>query len=180
MLLSAIPLGIEWGERMNRFVLSLLTLNLAACAAMPMNPEQFKQTASGASLGAVEQYAVRLPFNTVVANLQSATAQCLNFKTGAILSNHGFVSAPSQVTSDFRVLKSGQAQLVIQEDVKDAIYVGGKPNGGMYIFVADVTSIAPSSTNITMYYGRIGSSGLINIIKTWSSGSGKSCDDGIF
>ena len=168
------------GERMSRMILALLTLNLAACTAMPLTPEEFKQTASGASLGAVEQYTVRLPFNTVAANLQSATAQCLNFTKGAILSNHGFVSAPSQVKSDFRVLKPGQAQLVIQEDVEAAIYVGGKPNGGMYIFVADVTSIAPASTNITMYYGRLGSSDLVNIVKSWSSGSGKSCDDGIF
>ena len=165
---------------MNRIILSSLALTLAACTAMPMNPEEFKQTASGASLGAVEQYAVRLPFNTVTANLQSATAQCLNFSKGAILSNHGFVSSPSHVKSDFRVLKPGHAQLVIQEDVEGAIYVGGKPNGGMYIFVADVTSTAPASTNITMYYGRIGSSDLVNIIKSWSSGSDKSCDDGIF
>jgi hypothetical protein len=161
---------------MGWIICAVLALTLSACTAMPMNPDEFKQVASGASLGQVVQLTVPLPFKTVSVNLQAATDQCLNFTRGGIVTNTGWKALPARVKSEFRVLKPGHAQLAIQEDMDGAIYVGGKPDGGMYIFVVDVTAGSATSTNLSMYYGLLGSSDLADIIKSWAAGTNKSCD----
>jgi hypothetical protein len=164
---------------MNKLTLVLLTMGLSACTAMPMDPDAFKRATSEGSLGAVEPYTVPLAFKTVVANLQSAAGRCLNFTTSGTLTNHGYVSLPTRVRAELRVLKPGQAQLVVQQDSGSAILNGGKkPEGGWYSFIADIASTSPASTTVTMYYGQIGYGSFVSNIKSWASGSDTSCHNG--
>jgi hypothetical protein len=165
---------------MNKAVLALVAVGLAACSPMPMNPEEFKQSTSEGSLGAVERYTVPLAFNSVVANLQSAAGRCLNYTTSGTLTSHGYVSLPTRVKSELRVLKPGQAQLVVQQNSGSAIFNGGKkPDGGWYSFVADIAQASSASTNITMYYGQLGYGSFVSNIKSWASGQDTSCHDSL-
>jgi hypothetical protein len=166
---------------MNKALSALLAVSLAACTAMPMNPEEFKHATSEGSLGAVERFTVPLAFNTVVANLQSAAGRCLNFTTSGTLTSHGYVSLPSRVKSELHVLKPGQAQLVVQDSGGSAMFNGGKkPEGGWYTFIADIAPASSTSTNVTMYYGQIGYGGFVRNIKSWASGQDTSCHDSLF
>jgi hypothetical protein len=165
---------------MNRLILALVTVSLAACTAMPMDPDAFKRSTSEGTLGAVEPYTVPLPFKTVVANLQSAASRCLNYTTSGTLTSHGYVSLPSHVRGEVRVLTPDQAQLVVQNDSGSAIFNGGKkPEGGWYTFIADIAPASSASTNVKMYYGQIGYGSFVSNIKSWASGRDTSCHNGL-
>jgi hypothetical protein len=145
-----------------------------------MDPEEFKRSMSGESLGAVEHYTVPLAYNAVVANLQSAAGRCLNYTQTGILTNHGYVSPTVRWRGEVRVLKSAQAQLVVQQNAGSAIFNDGKkPEGGWYFFVADIAPASASSTNVTMYYGQLFYSDFVSNIKSWASGRDMSCHNGL-
>jgi hypothetical protein len=159
---------------------AMIALSVCACT-VSMNSDDFKKEASGTSTGVSERFTVELPFDRVMANLKGPVDACLNFNTGALYSSHGTVAPGKLVRTQITTSQPGHAKIVSQNKLTGTIVLNPEPEGGFYIFVADITSVSKSKTDIEMYYHKLFfNNTFAESIKKWASGEDKSCHDGLF
>jgi hypothetical protein len=162
------------------FVGALAALSLSACA-ISMNADDFKKEASGSSTGVSERFSVPLPFDKVMANLKGLVDNCLNYDVGALFSSHGAVAPGKSIRTRITLSQPGHAKIVSQNTPTGTIMLSPVPEGGLYIFVADVTSSSKTKTDIDMYYHQVFfKNDFAESVKKWAGGQDKTCHDGLF
>ena len=70
-----------------------------------------------------------------------------------------------------RKTSAGQGELTYRQSSNDTI---GQPEGGFFMFAADLEAQGAKSTQVTFYHGLLQTT-LINAVKEWSKGNSDSC-----
>lgn len=152
-----------------------IALSAGACA-VPMNADDFKKSTADTSTGISERIAVDLPFDRVIANLKGPVDACMNFNAGALYSSHGTVAPGTIARTQMTISQPGRAKIVTQYTPTGVINVGPQPEGGYYMFVADITSVSKTRTNVEMFYHElIFKNEFAQKIKDWANGGDKAC-----
>jgi hypothetical protein len=157
------------------FLAAAIALSAAGCA-VPMNVDDFKKSTVGSSVGKSERIDVDLPFDRVIANLKGPVDACMNFAGGGIYSSHGTVAPGKIARTQMTLSQGGHAKIVTQYTPTGVINVGPQPEGGYFMFVADVSSISKSKTSIDMFYHEmIFKNEFAQKFRGWASGADKTC-----
>jgi hypothetical protein len=159
----------------------VLALMLAACVAMPQNPEDFRKAVSGgATLTKTESYEVNRSVQAVGATFKQRAPQCLGVQVRTV----------SQTSTSYQnilttytptVIATGQrAELHVQQLHKGGgvIYPQKPPEGGVYLFVVDATPVSPNRARIQLYGPSLKAYDVVyRAIRGWTTGENLGCPD---
>ena len=161
------------------FFAAIVALSVSSCA-LPMNSSEFEKAVSGTPGGKVNQITLHIPFDKVIANLKGPIENCMSYSTPALISSHGMVGPAHSLRTHLTILKPGRAKLITQDKQTGGIMILSEPEGGLYIFSADITSESKTTTVIVMRYHVLGPSEFADHMKNWASGEDQSCHHGLF
>jgi hypothetical protein len=154
---------------------------LAACVAMPQNPDDFRKAVSGgAVMTKTDTYEVNRSTQAVGATFKQRAPECLGVQVRTV----------SQTSTSYQnilttytptVVASGQrAELHLQQLHKGGgvIYPQKPPEGGVYIFVADATPVSANRTRIQLYGPSLSAYDVLyRAVRGWASGENLGCPD---
>jgi len=165
---------------MNRIYAVALSVLLAACGAMPQNPEDFRKAVSGgAIMMRTDSYEVNRSTQAIGATFKQRAQECLGVQVRTV----------SQTSTSYQnilttytptVVASGQrAELHVQQLHKGGgvIYPQKPPEGGVYILVADATPLSAGRSRIQLYGPSKGYEVLYRAIRGWTTGENLGCPD---
>lgn len=162
----------------HNLVIECCIAGLAACAAAPKTVGEFRTAVSqGAALMTQESHTVSREFSAVVKNVESKSKECLGFGYTAS-TRAGASSRQTTVTyrPTVRVVGDGKAEMFMQE--KRTPQPVGSPEGGAYIFLADIHRVSASQTRITMYGPSFPTwKPIFNAIHGWAKEENVKCPD---
>jgi hypothetical protein len=159
------------------YVVAASALVLAACVAMPQNPDDFRKAVSGgAMMTKTDSYEVNRSTQAVGATFQKRASECLNVQVRTV----------SQTTTSYQniltaykptVVATGpRAELHVQQLHKTGVvYPQKPPEGGVYIFVADATPVSANRTRIQLYGPSKGYDVLYRAVRGWTTGENLGC-----
>jgi hypothetical protein len=157
-----------------------LAVLLAACGAMPQNPDDFrKAVGGGAMMTKTDSYEVNRSTQAVATTFKQRAQECLGVQvrtvsqTSTSYQNILTTYKPTVVANDRR------AELHVQQMHKGGgvIYPQKPPEGGVYIFVADATPVSANRTRIQLYGPSMGYDVLYRAVRGWTSGENLGCPD---
>lgn len=160
---------------MRRFHLAVGCVLLAGCFHSPQTPDEFRKAASDSSFGRVETQEVDRPLRELGRILQAKADKCLSVA----------IEARSATTSSLRtfkptvVVKRDRVELYVQEKIESrAIMLGGVPEDGGYIVVADGRALDKDRSRLTLYGLSMGDGKpVMKAIAGWASGEVSGCPD---
>ncbi len=163
---------------MKTILLGLL-LGLAACA-YAQTPEGYKaQMSSGtyAAFGSITHMTIPLAYSTVVSNLRKPVANCLDDSAPGFVTSSTALAVPQSWHARLNET-SANGQIIVQQS--SAYNAPGAPEGGPYVFVADIVPLSATSTEITGYRAAMGRGrDYMDRIKAWAQGD-TDCHDSFF
>src|SRR5262245_6244356 len=158
----------------------ILALLLAACAAMPQNPEDFRKAVSGgAMMTKTDSYEVNRPAQAVGATFKQRAPECLGVQVRTVSQTS---TSYQNILTTYKptVVANGQrAELHVQQLHKGGgvIYPQTPPEGGVYIFVADAIPVSGSRSRIQIYGPSMGYDVLHRAVRGWATGENLGCPD---
>ena len=166
---------------MKKFLLrasGVACLLLQACGGMPQSAEEFRKAVPGAMMTKSESYEVARPFKDVAATFQRKAPECLN---NAVRTISQTSTSYQNILTEYRgtaVLGPERAELHVQQLHKTGVlYPSKPPEGGVYIFVADVYPQAGNRTRIQLYGPSRGYDVLYRAVRGWATGENLGCPD---
>jgi hypothetical protein len=161
-----------------RFMTVVLAGCLAACAAAPMTPNEYRAAAkSGNAFLTTDTFDVQRPFAAVAQTFKKKAPECLSFRIGSttrpvigVGSSTHFYGRTKQTV----LVSNKKAELRFQ--VKYENTVGQEPAGGHYYLIADAYPIGANRTRVQIYR-RTKVELLATAIKGWASGEDLGCPD---
>lgn len=158
------------------FVIGCCIAGLASCVAAPKTVSEFRTAVSqGAALMTQETHTINREFSVVVKNVEGKSKECLGFGYTAT-TTAGTSSRQTTVTyrPTVRVVGDGKAEMFMQE--KRTPQPVGSPDGGAYIFLADIYRVSTTQTRITMYGPSFPTwKPIFNAMHGWAKGENVKC-----
>jgi hypothetical protein len=143
-----------------------------------MNAAEFRQAISGSSLGSVTSFDTPRPYTQVTETLRLKATECLavsTTKSGMV--SQGNMRVRETLNSVYKptVSVTGQEmELAVQVDFGKTI--PRRPEGGIYILVADAIPAGANATKVTIYRGKLGQGKEIgSAIRDWAEGTSSTC-----
>ena len=167
-------------ERMSvyRLVIGCCVVGLASCAAAPKTVSEFRTAViQGAAFMTQETHNINREFSAVVKNVGSKSKECLGFGY-TTSTTAGASSRQTSVTyrPTVKVVGNDKAEMFMQE--KRTPQPIGSPEGGAYIFLADINRVSDTNTRITMYGPSFPTwKPIFRAIKGWAEGENVKCPD---
>lgn len=153
-------------------------VGLAACGTAPKTVDEFRAAVSpGAAFMAQETHSINREFSAVVKNVESKSKECLGFgHTSTTRAGVGSRQTTVVYRPTVRVVANGKAEMFMQE--KRTPQPVGAPEGGAFIFLADIHRASPTQTRITMYGPSFPTwKPIFNAIHGWAKGENVKCPD---
>lgn len=151
---------------------------LAACAAVPMTPGEYRQVArSGGAFSTSESFEVNRPFAQVAETWKKKAPECLSFKLGTTkrpVIGVGSSTRYYALTRQTVRVSAQKAELYFQ--VKYENTVTPEPEGGSYHLIADAYPVGGNKTRVDIYR-RTKVELLAQAIRGWASGNNLGCPD---
>jgi hypothetical protein len=161
-----------------RLVIGCCVVVLASCAAAPKTVSEFRTAVTqGASFMTHETYIINREFPVVVKNVGDKSKECLGFGY-TTRTTVGTSSRQTNVTyhPTVKLISNGKAEMFLQE--KRTPQPIGSPEGGAYIFLADINRVSETNTRITMYGPTFPTwTPIFSAIKGWAEGKSVKCPD---
>lgn len=150
---AVIKFTLMMGKTMKRMLVLFASVLLASCAAAPQSVKEFRDAMSaGPAFTKQESHDINRGFSDVVRDIDRKSMECLRFGWTATTRNlSGAVSRESTVVfhPHVRVIGGNTAEMIMQmEHVPKAV---GSPDGGAYVFLADIKQMGAGKTHMIMY-----------------------------
>ena len=160
----------------HRLVIGCCIVGLASCATAPKTVSEFRTAVSqGTAFMTQETHNINREFSIVVKNVESKSKECLGFgyttrtTAGASLRQTTVTYHPT-----VKVVGNGKAEMFMQE--KRTPQPVGSPEGGAYIFLADINRVSATQTRVTMYGPSFPTwKPIFRAIKGWAEGENVNC-----
>jgi hypothetical protein len=164
---------------MRKLMIMFCAVLLTACTTPPRTSQELRE-GNGNSIGLSKREAhdLKREFSLVVNDVRRESTECLRFAYTTSVTQGG-VPLPDRMTFynvSVKMIGSGKAEMTMQQDRKPR--AKHDPEGGYYVFVADIEKIAANRTRMTMY----GSSfftwrPIFEAIKGWGEGKDIKCPE---
>ena len=152
-------------------------LILTACAGSPKTVDELRSRfKEGGSFFKTETHTIKRPVSAVVESLHRKAISCFNAVKTTKAWENGYYSTSS--TAYLAILKQearNKFALTIQDNIGNAIYIGGVPKGGQYNFLADVVEVNKSTTKIVLNGIVMKSTNYMEPILAWAKGQDAKC-----
>lgn len=162
----------------HKVVVGCCIAGIVSCAAAPKTVGEFRAAVSpGAAFMTQETHDINREFSAVVKSVEAKSKECLGFGYTAT-TRAGASSRQTTVTyrPTVRVVGNGKAEMFMQE--KRTPQPVGSPEGGAYIFLADIHRGSATQTRITMYGPSFPTwKPIFNAIHGWAKGENVKCPD---
>ena len=151
---------------------------LASCATAPKTVSEFREAMiKRPAFSKQEVHDISRDFSSVVNDVKRKSTECLQF---GFRTTTQWGSNVSQTTSVFRprvqVVGVGKAEMTMQMERQPKS--SNAPEGGAYVFLADIGRATPAKTRITMYGTSFPTwQPIFDAIKGWSEGKNIKCPD---
>ena len=163
---------------MRNLVFILGSLLLASCATPPKTVGEFRVAmVKRPAFTKQETHDINRDFSVVVKDLDRKSRECLQFgyttstRAGSSMRKTSTVYHPQ-----VRVTGTGKAELVLQMEMIPK--AAGSPEGGAYIFLADLDRQASTRTRMTMYGPSFPTwQPIFDAVKGWAQGKNVKCPD---
>lgn len=159
-------------------VIGCCAVALASCAAAPKTVSEFRAAVSqGTAFMTQETHTINREFSAVVKNVEGRSKECLGFGYSTRTTS-GAASRQTTVTyrPTVKVVSNGKAEMYMQE--KRTPQPIGSPEGGAYIFLADIDRVSAAQTRITLYGPSFPTwKPIFNAIHGWAKGENVKCPD---
>ncbi len=162
-----------------RILIVLVILHLfASCAPAPKSVSEFREAMQGhPAYMKEESHAVHRTLPVVVKDLERKSKECLQFgyqsttRAGASARSNTVVYHPH-----VRMQGKTKAEMYLQEERIPAAI--GAPEGGAYVFLADMKQVSSGTTQMTIYSPSFPTwQPIIDAVKGWSEGKNVKCPD---
>jgi hypothetical protein len=153
---------------------------LAACVAMPQNPEDFRKAVSGgAMMTKTDSYEVNRSTQAVGTSFKQRAKECLGVQVRTVSQTSTSYQNILTTYKPTVVANAQRAELHVQQLHKGGgvIYPQKPPEGGVYIFVADATPVSANRTRIQLYGPSMGYDVLYRAVRGWTTGENFGCPD---
>lgn len=164
---------------MRRLAVLFCALFLVSCTTPPRTSGELRE-GKGRSMGLSKREAHELnrEFSAVVNDVKRKSTECLRFAY-TTSTTQGGTALPNRTTFynvGLKMLGNGKAEMTMQQDRRPR--AKHDPEGGYYVFVADIERIAAKKTRMTIY----GSSfptwrPIFEAVKGWGEGKNVACPD---
>lgn len=162
----------------HKLVIGCCVVGLVSCATAPQTVGEFRTVVSqGAAFMTQETHNINREFSVVVKNVDSKSKECLGFgyttrtKAGASLRQTTVTYRPT-----VKIVGNGKAEMFLQE--KRTPQPVGSPEGGAYIFLADINRVSATHTRITMYGPSFPTwKPIFSAVHAWAKGENVKCPD---
>ena len=158
---------------------------VASCGSAPKSPQEFRQSAINGSMGMEKNtFVVRRSLSDLAKFYQVKSKECLNttIEREKIIRNPDggqrkgessfFVYTPKINYNNKRL------ELNVQMKISgDIVKMQEEPEGGYYVFSAEVSPVDNSQSNVTLYYQKYRSKNLYEAVQGWSTGKDMKCPD---
>jgi hypothetical protein len=168
-----------------RFVAIALLLPLVSgCGSAPRTIEEFRQNVSGGSVGFEKgTFVVNRPISDIAKTFDDRAKACLTNvrvdRTATLAARYGGQSKvdsfwySSNVTSSS---KSVEMYVRVKITGEKMIKVQDEPEGGYFVFLAEVTPVDKSHSSITAYSSKYRTH-LLEGVKGWATGNSLKCPE---
>ncbi len=160
-----------------RFAILAIAVFLSGCAAVPMNPAEFRAAVKKEG-SYIDKFEVNRPYADVVRSFQKMTPECLNYSVSTT-EKRGLIGG--RTTSDPWAWVKGsmkvsatKMELYIQRKIKNQL--GTLPDNGMYYLVGEIYPVGAGKTKVELYYWddvKVAAEAM----KGWASGGEMGCPD---
>lgn len=159
------------------------SLMLVGCAAAPKTPDEFRSAvASGAMAHAHESFTVDRSSSVVAKAFVERADTCLNSAVNRTsnwkINGVNTTSSMDMIWNPTVKTHEDHAELIVQMELAgDVMTLQEPPEGGFYIFIADVSPIGTKESKVDAFYSEIRAQELLVAVKGWASGDDMSCPD---
>ena len=163
---------------MRKLTVLVCAVLITSCTTPPRTASELREGKGSIGLSKREAHDLNREFSLVVSDVRRKSMECLRFAYTTSVTQSG-VPLPDRMTFynvGVKVVGSSKAEMTMQQDRKPR--ASHDPEGGYYVFVADIEKIAASRTRMTMY----GSSfptwrPIFEAIKGWGEGKNVKCPE---
>lgn len=172
--------------RITMLLCSIFLFPISGCmtTSVAKDPIEYRQqiTQSPGARNKIEKYQVNRSFSAITSTLQKKSKECLNYSfdrnfsyamSGATGSNVSHITyKPKIITSKIKT------ELYVQMNITGDVYLSyTPPKDGVYILVADITSVENNKSQVDLYYNPYKAEILPTAIKSWIKGNDTGCPD---
>ncbi len=151
---------------------------LVSCATPPKSTSEFRTAMlAGPAFSKQEGHQIDRDFSLVVSDVKRKSTECLNFGYTRTAGYGGNISQTTDVYHPrMKVVGNGKAEMTMQ--IERLPKSASAPEGGYYVFLADIQKIGADKTRMTMY----GSSfptwqAIFDALRGWAEGRNVKCPD---
>lgn len=160
------------------FIILPLIVSISGCAGAPKTVDDLRSRFQEGSMWLKsETHTVKRPLKDVVDSFKHKAITCFNATKSVKEFSNGYYSTASS-TAYLAVLKRENKNMyafTIQDNIGNAVYIGGVPKGGQYNFLADIQKINKSTTKVTLNGIHMKSTKYFDAVLAWASGKNASC-----
>lgn len=159
-------------------LLLIVAMTAGCIGKAPQTPDEFRQFISSSMLGKHECYEVARSTKDIGKTFQKYGDKCLD-KRIEVFSQHGTVS--QHVITKYTptlIVNNNRVEFHLQEkDEHGVISVYEEPEGGQYLFIADIVPVGTSKSKVDFYRPALGYGDISTALKNWIEGKNLGCPD---
>jgi hypothetical protein len=163
------------GGALKRILASMLVLLASACVKQPKTPAEFRAAVQeGSLMTKKEERKITRGFSAAFASVRAGAERCLNTsKTSSTPGKYG----PETSRVDYHATVKGEANSAeVTVQMSAANMIGSYPEGGPFIFVADLAGSGDDATSVTVYAAGKGRD-ISEPLFAWAAGKGEACPE---
>ena len=157
---------------MKKALIAAAAVSAAALSSCSLNYPKTRAEFTGHPDIQKETYTVSRNLDAVVASLDKQAKTCVNGESVQTRMSGSMVTTSRDMyLMTVAKTSSSRGELTYRQGSNNTI---GEPDGGMFMFAADLEAQGAKSTKLTLYHGYMQGT-LINAIKEWSKGNTDTC-----
>jgi len=163
---------------MKNMLILICVIFITACTTLPKTSSELRKGTSAMGLSKTESHVVNRGFSSVVRDVEKKSMKCLRFAYsqsstyGNVHMSHGTKFYNTKVVK----AASSKAEMTMQWDRLPR--AEHDPDGGYYVFLADIEKISQSKTRMTMYGSSFSTwQPIFDAVKGWGQGKNIKCPE---
>jgi hypothetical protein len=167
-----------------KFIVIVITSLIAGCGSAPKSPQEFRLSVTNGSMGMEKSsFVVKRSLSDLAKTYEAKSKECLTVNVERVVTIRNQYGGESKGGSSFLAysakVKSTIKQLELNVQMKitgNVLKTQEEPEGGYYLFSAEVSPIDNAQSKVTLYYQNR-SKNLLEAVQGWSTGKNLKCPD---